>query len=72
MLDNWRIQVHEKTGNEFTSEKLILTTVIRCREKSDQVTLGESLKAIHHTLMCSHNQLQVIVVAELHNSIRLW
>jgi hypothetical protein len=36
------------------------------------VTLSETLEAIHHALVCSHNQLQVIVVAELHNSVGLW
>lgn len=35
------------------------------------MSLGETLKAIHYTFMCAYNQLKIIVIAELHDPIRL-
>jgi type VI protein secretion system component Hcp len=35
------------------------------------MSLSKTLKAIHHTFMGTYNQLKIIVIAELHNTIRL-
>jgi len=35
------------------------------------MSLSKTLEAIHHTFMGTYNQLKIIVIAELHNTIRL-
>jgi len=47
------------------------TTIICCRKERYQMTLGKTLKSVHHAFMRTYNQLQIIVVAKLHDTVRL-
>jgi len=33
--------------------------------------LSKTLKSIHYAFVCSYNQLKIVVVAELHDTVRL-
>ena len=35
------------------------------------MSLGKTLKPIHHTFMCTNNQLKIIVVTKFHDPIGL-
>ena len=44
-------------------------TIVWCREHSDYVTVMRPVVAVHHKLMCSGDQLQIVRVVELFRDI---
>lgn len=48
-----------------------LTTVVSGRKEGNQMALCKTLETIHDTLMRSNYQLYIVVITELHNTIRL-
>lgn len=46
-----------------------LSTVIRCREECDQLSLSEKLVAVFHHLMCSADQVHVVLLQESRHHI---
>lgn len=62
---------HSGTAQVQNKSSWNFTTIIGGREKSNEVALGEALKAIHDTLVGPYYQLQVIIITKLHHPVRL-
>lgn len=50
---------------------LIVTAVIGCREKGNELSLSESFKPVHYTFMCSYNQLKFVPLTKVRHPVRL-
>lgn len=52
-------------------QELKFTTVVGRREEGDQMALSEALESVHHAFVRPDDQLEVVVLAEFHNAVRL-